>query len=109
MQMRNPNCRPHLATFLNPEPFPRGVAFGVNLTESLNGEPAPLLSTLPIFPHNLCAAGVSSPPDTLGLLGNLGAGVRSTLPVRPSLAEVRFDCEIFSTMRWCRASRLLCS
>ena len=93
------NPRSHLATRFKPEPLPRGVALGVNLTESLNGESAPLLSTLPIFPHSLWAAGVKSPPDTLGLLGNFGTGVRSTLPVSPSRAEVRFDCEILSTMR----------
>ena len=89
----------YLIVCFNPDPLPLGVALGVTFTESLKGDCVMFLPALPILPHNLCAAGVS-PPVTRGLLGNLGTGVLSTLPVRPSFAEVRFDSDIRSTIRW---------
>jgi len=73
-----------------------------------NGESDAFLPALSMRPQSLWAAGVRS-PDTRGLLGKLGAGVLSTLPVTPSRAEVLLDCDIRSTMRWWRASRFLCS
>ncbi len=104
MPNRNPATTPlsYFVMLFKPELLiigvtPLGVALGVTLA-LVNGESVNFLPALSILPHNLCAAGVS-PPETLGLLGNLGTGVLSTLPVRPSLADVRFFSAILSTIR----------
>lgn len=53
---------------------------------------------LPIFPHNLWAAGVR-PPETRGLDGNLGTGVLSNFPVNPFFADSLLECAARSTRR----------
>lgn len=95
--------------FRKPDVLTFGLAaLGVLVISPLNGELGVRPPELPILLHNLWAAGVNS-PETRGLLGNFGTGVRSTFPVSPSFADVLFDCDIRSTMRWCSASFFLCS
>ena len=52
----------------------------------------------PTLLQSLCAAGVNCPPPTLGLLGNFGTGVKSTLPVIPTRVDVRFVLIFVSTI-----------
>jgi len=58
----------------------------------------PLLPELPTRLHKRCAAGVNWPP-TLGLLGNFGTGVASTLPDIPIFEDSRFVLAFVSTIR----------
>lgn len=53
----------------------------------------------PTLFHNLWAAGVNWPEDIRGLLGNLGIGVESTLPVKPLVVDARLVLACLSTKR----------
>jgi hypothetical protein len=73
--------------------LPRGVCvFASNADD--------VLPTLvpPTLPHKRCPAGVNWPEPTLGLLGNLGTGVRSTLPVSPYVVDRRLAFAVLSTI-----------
>lgn len=53
----------------------------------------------PTLFHNLLAAGVNWPEEIRGLLGNLGMGVESTLPVNPFAVDARLILACLSTKR----------
>ena len=100
----DPDVEPGLLTDLKRDPL--GVMGLLDCPKELPLDPRP---GVPILLHSLCAAGVRPPADTRGLLGNLGTGVLSTLPVSPFLVDSFFDCDILSTIRSCKLSLSRCS
>jgi hypothetical protein len=86
---------PGVDAILKPDrAFPRGVS----VLDSKADVPLPMLVP-PTLLHKRCPAGVNWPEPTLGLLGNLGTGVMSALPVSPYFVEARFVFAFLSTIR----------